>query len=116
MKKRKLLKKKEVKCLKCLKEKVSNVEVLPKENEFDFSLLNLPNLYNFNEDFEKEIELKKKEKEKENENEKVNEENQNEEKENENGNKNQNKNTIKSLYDESNLNLKENAYLLKKLI
>jgi len=113
---KKIVKKKEVKCLKCLKEKVSNVEVLPKENEFDFSLLNLPNLYNFNEDFEKEIELKKKEKEKENENEKVNEENQNEEKENENGNKNQNKNTIKSLYDESNLNLKENAYLLKKLI
>ena len=43
---------------------------------------------------------------------KKNDENKKEEKEN----KNQNKNTIKSLYDESNLNLKENAYLLNKLI
>jgi hypothetical protein len=102
---KKIVKKKEVKCLKCLKEKINKIEVLPKENSFDFSLLNLPNKFNFNENLEKEIEKKEKEKES---NDKI--------KDNENKNEKINKNTIKSLYDDNNLSLKDNAYLLNKLI
>ena len=67
--------------------------------------MNLPNKFNFNENLEKEIEKKEKEKES---NDKI--------KDNENKNEKINKNTIKSLYDDNNLTLKDNAYLLNKLI